>query len=192
MYQAQGHLDIGATPYNPYSAHYPTQYGTAAAPMQQASFPTLPYFPPYPHAQQSRVSPPPDLPPSPPDLTSITPDIASRAIQRLISSELRDAGFESAEPLALHRIEREVVACSSHSLDQVAVSLKKVTVVEQVFLRAHEYANLANRAGAIAPDVLLACDEFKLPSKVLRAAISKGAKRRKRGIPCSANKVGMN
>ena len=40
-------------------------------------------------------------------------------------------------------------------------------VVQQLFQRTHEYANLANRAGAIASDMLLACEDFNLPPKDL-------------------------
>lgn len=42
-------------------------------------------------------------------------------------------------------------------------------VVQQLFERAHQYANLANRAIPIAKDMLLACEERDLKSKDLRA-----------------------
>jgi transcription initiation factor TFIID subunit 8 len=42
-----------------------------------------------------------------------------------------------------------------------------VQVVQQLFQRAHEYANLANRASAIASDILLACEDFDIPPKEL-------------------------
>jgi hypothetical protein len=40
-------------------------------------------------------------------------------------------------------------------------------VVEQLFERAHEYANLANRASAIPPDLLLAVADFGIEPKEL-------------------------
>jgi transcription initiation factor TFIID subunit 8 len=95
--------------YNPYTGHYPTQaYNATAGPSIQ---PILSFFPSFPHTQQAKASPAPDLPPPPPDFTSITPDVASQAIQRLISAELRDVGFDSAQAPAVKRIELEVIAC---------------------------------------------------------------------------------
>ncbi|RDB23153.1 hypothetical protein Hypma_009597 [Hypsizygus marmoreus] len=153
MYQQQ--TEPAPALYNPYATHYPTQY-----PAMTAAIPA--YYPPFPpHAPQPhRATPPPDLPPPPPDLTSITPDVASQALQRLISLELRDAGFDSAQVDAVKRIEVEVVA-----------------FVEQLFQRAHEYANLSNRAEAIATDLVLACEEFDVPPKALRKIHAKTKKR---------------
>lgn len=54
-------------------------------------------------------------------------------------------------------------------------------VVRQLFQRAHEYANLANRAGAITSDVLLACEDFDMPPKELYQ-VKKGTHKRKRGM----------
>jgi len=51
--------------------------------------------------------------------------------------------------------------------------------VQQLFQRAHEYANLANRARAIASDVLLACEDFDLTPKKLNKVNKVTAKRRK-------------
>lgn len=94
--------------YNPYIGHYPTQSYNATPLHQPISF-----FPSFPQpTQQVKASPAPDLPPPPPDFTSITPDVASQAIQRLISAELRDAGFASAHAPAVKRIELEVIACA--------------------------------------------------------------------------------
>ncbi|KAG5654483.1 hypothetical protein H0H81_001982 [Sphagnurus paluster] len=141
MYQPATTAD-GA--YNPY-AHYPSQYTP------------LPYFPPFPHLQPPpQPEPSPELPPPPPDLTSITPAVASLALRRLLSAQLRDAGFDAAQPAALARLEVDVVA-----------------FLQQLFLRAHEYANLANRAGPIATDLVLACDEFHIPPATLRAVTRK-------------------
>ena len=53
-------------------------------------------------------------------------------------------------------------------------------VVQQLFQRAHEYANLANRAGAIASDVLLSCENFDITPKELYQ-VKKSTLKRKRG-----------
>jgi len=111
---------------NPYSSHYPNQYPilTSAVPS------SLPYFPSFQHPQHPKPAPvqaeisSPD-PPEP----SITPTVASKSVQRLISLELQRAGFDSAVQPAVKRLEVELV-----------------TFVQQLFQRTHEYANLANRA----------------------------------------------
>lgn len=54
-------------------------------------------------------------------------------------------------------------------------------VVERLYERAHEYANLSNRAGAIATDLVLACEEYKLSPKTLHPMRSK-IKKRKRSM----------
>ena len=48
-----------------------------------------------------------------------------------------------------------------------SLNRSSLLVVQQLFQRTHEYANLANRAGAIASDMLLACEDFNLPPKAL-------------------------
>ncbi|KAF8076141.1 hypothetical protein FPV67DRAFT_1664442 [Lyophyllum atratum] len=53
-------------------------------------------------------------------------------------------------------------------------------VVEQLFERAHEYANLSNRAGAIATDLILACDEFDMLPEKLRGVQLKTRRKRRR------------
>ncbi|KAJ6599307.1 hypothetical protein DFH09DRAFT_32021 [Mycena vulgaris] len=144
--------------YNPYS-----QYSAQAASYAQNYFPT--YQPPPPPPKLS--PPPPDLPPPPPDLTSITPHVASKAIERLIVSELRDAGFSAAQPQALETLERDVVA-----------------FMERLYERAHQYANLSNRSAAIATDLVLACEEFKIAPESLRPIRAKIVrKKKKRTIP---------
>ncbi|KAJ7507518.1 hypothetical protein B0H11DRAFT_1696449, partial [Mycena galericulata] len=106
-------------------------------------------------------------PPPPPDLTSITPHVASKAIERLIASELRDAGFSGAQPQAMESLERDVVA-----------------FIERLYERAHQYANLSNRSGAIATDLVLACEEFNIPPQSLRPIRTKLVKKKKkRAIP---------
>ncbi|GLB33566.1 putative transcription factor TFIID complex subunit 8 C-term [Lyophyllum shimeji] len=153
--------------YNPYSphTHYPSAQYPVAAPAPPAILPQLPYLPPYTNVQTPKPTSVQELAPPPPDLTSITPEVASRALQRLIAAELRDAGFDSAQVDAVKRIEVEVAA-----------------FVEQLFHRAHEYANLSNRAGPIATDLILACDEFNMPPKALRSVPVKSRKRKRKAI----------
>ncbi len=55
-------------------------------------------------------------PHSAPELPGVTPQLASHVMERLVSSELRDAGFESAEAGALRRLEREVAECELFAL----------------------------------------------------------------------------
>ncbi|PCH41369.1 hypothetical protein WOLCODRAFT_100413 [Wolfiporia cocos MD-104 SS10] len=123
-------------------SHYPPQY---PAPNQQASV----GYPVYPPAQPKSATPPPE-PFTAPEITAVNSDVASHALQKLISLELRDAGFDSAQPAALHRLELEVIA-----------------FVEQLYKRAHEYANLANRANPIAKDLQLASEEYGIRPKDL-------------------------
>jgi transcription initiation factor TFIID subunit 8 len=49
-----------------------------------------------------------------------------------------------------------------------------------LFERTHGYANLANRAGPIAPDLLLACQDFRIPLKDLQALKQKTSKKKQR------------
>lgn len=62
------------------------------------------------HQQLAPAPSLPRLPPPPPDQPSITRRVASKATQKLISSQLRDAGFDSAQPLALQKLELEATA----------------------------------------------------------------------------------
>jgi hypothetical protein len=100
------------------SAQYPAQYQQAGTATGQSQYPYSP------NANSPVIktsgSPPPE-PPSAPDLAEVQDDVASRAMQRLISSELRHAGFDSAIPSALRRLELETVACQSLSNKRTAV-----------------------------------------------------------------------
>lgn len=49
------------------------------------------------------------LPPQ--ELSSVDPEVASKVLSRFISAELKYEGFESAEPVALERLEAEVIDC---------------------------------------------------------------------------------
>ncbi|KAF8639996.1 hypothetical protein AX17_001242 [Amanita inopinata Kibby_2008] len=149
--------------YNPYtpttSAAYVAQYAhNPAMPIPATTTTSLPYFPALtqhsqalyaslsqqhttPADQQSHYQPEQQ----PPDLASVTPSVASHALRRLLVHELRRAGFDSAQHVTLDTIEREAIA-----------------LIEQLFERAHNYANLANRAGPIATDLFLACSDFHI------------------------------
>ncbi|KAF5363443.1 hypothetical protein D9756_000839 [Leucocoprinus leucothites] len=61
-----------------------------------------------------------------------------------------DIGFESADAQSMWRLEVETVA-----------------YIQQLFERAHEYANLANRAGAITSDLLVTLNDFGVEPKEL-------------------------
>ncbi|CAA7260193.1 unnamed protein product [Cyclocybe aegerita] len=139
-----------------YSAHYPNQYPVTTTAIPAA----LPYYPPF--AQQQPVKAPEHAPPDPPE-PAVTPEVASRAIQRLVSFELQNAGFHRAELPAVQRLELEVS-----------------TFIQQLFQRTHEFANLANRASAIASDLLLACEDFDMPPKELYQ-VKKATSRKRKG-----------
>ncbi|KAL4241259.1 Transcription initiation factor TFIID subunit 8 [Abortiporus biennis] len=114
-----------------YSAQYPqAQPSQSSVPLYQSPVP------------KTSSSPPPELPAAP-DLPAVTPQVASDSIRKLLSAELRHAGFDSAEPYAMHRLEMEVIA-----------------FVEKVFKFAHDYANHAGRTNAIATDAILACKRY--------------------------------
>ncbi|KAH6915400.1 hypothetical protein BKA70DRAFT_576059 [Coprinopsis sp. MPI-PUGE-AT-0042] len=102
--------------------------------------------------------------PTPPAEPDVTPSIADAAVRKLVSAELKSVGFEKGEPTAVRRLEYEVQA-----------------FVQQLYQRAHEYANLSNRAGAIASDVLKACEEFDMPINELHS-VAKSNRRKRRKI----------
>lgn len=172
--------------YNPYAATT-----TPAYVAQYAHAPTsLPYFPALTQhsqalyaslSQQHSTSadhhthhPPEQLPP---DLTSITHPIASRVLRRLLALELRRAGFDSGTKDALDAIEHQLISCTSHPL--LIPSLLTKLVIAQLFERVHGYANLANRSGPIATDLLLACQDFRIPLKDLRKLKQKTSKKKR-------------
>lgn len=163
---------------NPYSSHYPNQYPSVTSAIPAS----LPYFPSFQHPQHLKPAPIPEVSPPDPPEPSITPIVASKSVQRLISLELQRAGFESSVQPAVQRLEAELVTCLLHLLHLIRLhrSSFSILVVQQLFQRAHEYANLANRAGAIASDLLLACEDFDLhPKDLYKVKIS--TTKRKRG-----------
>ncbi|KAJ7068056.1 hypothetical protein C8F01DRAFT_1246601 [Mycena amicta] len=158
-----------AVSYNAYT-HYtppPAQYTPQAGPYS-------PQIPGYPQSYfsyhlpptKAPTPPPPDQPPPPPDLTSITPAVASDAVRRLLVSELVDAGFAASQPQALERLERDAVA-----------------FIQRLYERAHQYANLSSRSGAIATDMILACEEFGIDPEKLRPIRAKIKRKKKKAIP---------
>lgn len=166
MYQPQ--LQRRDVAYSAYSGHYPNQYAsTSTVPV------STPYFPTFPHLQQQLPQKPPDVRPPPPE-PSVTPAVASRAIQRLVSSELRFAGLDSAHQSVVQRLELEVVA-----------------LVQRLFQRAHEYANLANRSGAIASDLALACEEFNLPITELRKVRTRAKSKKSKKMKGAAKNLNL-
>ncbi|EIW61872.1 uncharacterized protein TRAVEDRAFT_35317 [Trametes versicolor FP-101664 SS1] len=101
-------------------------------------------------------------PHSAPELPGVTPQLASHVMERLVSSELRDAGFESAEAGALRRLEREVAE-----------------FVQELYERAHDYANLAHRANPIATDVFAAANDYGMESSAMLHFSKKSRKHKK-------------
>ncbi|KAM5535705.1 hypothetical protein V8D89_010692 [Ganoderma adspersum] len=102
-------------------------------------------------------------PPTAPEIPGVSSELASKALQRLIYVELRDAGFESAEGGAMRRLELELAS-----------------FVQQLYERAHEYANLATRAKPVVTDLLSASEDYNLePSEIRR--LTKKSRKRKRG-----------
>lgn len=178
-------------------SYYPPQsYGSYQTPYTQYPQPTPQYptqFPqgplpnyPYPPGAVNQGSPPPDPPtPTVPAAPTVTPEIASRALQRLLSVELRDIGFDAAEPAALKRLELDVAACSFSFPVQCPIrstdALLPFIVVDKLYQRAHEFANLANRATPIAKDLYLASEACAIHTKDLRELADHTNNRRKIG-----------
>ena len=112
----------GYPPYGTYQAPYaaypippPGQpLPTAAAPLPHftSHFPQPPPGYPLYTLQPVKAPSPPPGPPTAPDIPTISPQIASKQVRKLIVSQLKIAEFDSIEPQALHRLELEVVACT--------------------------------------------------------------------------------
>ncbi|KAF9040628.1 hypothetical protein BJ165DRAFT_1350640 [Panaeolus papilionaceus] len=122
----------------------------------------LPFFSQF--QPQTKTEPPSEpSPPEPPE-PAVTPAVASRALRKLVSHQLQQAGFNTAVQPAIERLEIEVAI-----------------FVQQLYQRAHEYANLANRAGVIASDLVIACEDFDIQPKDLYAVKVNSLRKRKRG-----------
>ncbi|KAF8505547.1 hypothetical protein F5888DRAFT_1798551 [Russula emetica] len=100
---------------------------------------------------------------SPQELSAVDPEIASRAMNRAISAELKYEGFDAAEPAALSRLEAEVVH-----------------FIQDLHRNIHDYANLANRSTPLVGDMLDICQECGLETDGLRLT-SELSKLRSRG-----------
>lgn len=105
MYQP----DAVPNPYaaTPYSTHYPNQYPTATV----APATPIPFFTPFPTAQIPKPAPVAEVFPLDPPEPSVTPEVASRALRRLVTFELKNAGFERSVPATVERLEHEVATC---------------------------------------------------------------------------------
>ena len=101
--QTQGYQPYPAANYGYTTAYYP------AYPAR----PGAPGFAYDPTAAGAAFSHPQGGPPTAPEIPGMSAQLASHAMQRLISVEMRDAGFEAAEPGAIRRLELEVAACTS-------------------------------------------------------------------------------
>ena len=154
---------------------------------------TLPYTPTsypsyYGQAYSSLYARPtsPAEPPPPPDYSSINPDVATKAIERLVLSGLKNAGFDGSDSGAMKRLEAEVVECMFPfrpvEILWIAWLIPDLDV-KMLFERAHEVANLANRSGPIVTDLLLACKERNVDLEQLNkvAGGPRGKKRKSLG-----------
>ncbi|KAF8450310.1 hypothetical protein L210DRAFT_3520269 [Boletus edulis BED1] len=148
----------GYPPYGTYQAPYPA-YPIPPPGQPMAAAAALPHFTHFPQPppgyplyalQPARAPSPPPGPPTAPDIPTISPQIASNQVRKLIVTQLKMAEFEAIEPRALQRLELEVVA-----------------FIQALYEQAHEYANLASRAIPVAADVLLACNDRGLKAKDL-------------------------
>jgi transcription initiation factor TFIID subunit 8 len=119
---------------------------------------------------------------SPQELSAVDPEIASKAMNRAISAELKHEGFDSAEPAALSRLEAEVVHCRSpHLLDPPRCSHSHFAlVIQDLHRKIHDYANLANRTTPLVGDMFDICQECGLETDSLRLT-SELSKLRSRG-----------
>ncbi|KAI0254334.1 hypothetical protein BJV78DRAFT_1187018 [Lactifluus subvellereus] len=101
------------------------------------------------------------LPPQ--ELSCVDPEIASKAMNRFISTEVKYEGFDAAEPAALSRLEAEVV-----------------NFIQDLHRKIHDYANLANRTAPLAYDMFDISHECGLDTEGLRLT-SELSKLRRRG-----------
>lgn len=118
---------------------------------------------------------------SPQELSAVDPEIASKAMNRSISAELKHEGFDAAEPAVLSRLEAEVVHCGSHIFfTRLAVLTAITLVIQDLHRKIHDYANLANRTTPLASDMLDICQECGLDTDGLQLT-SELSKLRSRG-----------
>ncbi|KAG7097187.1 hypothetical protein E1B28_004559 [Marasmius oreades] len=135
-------------------------------PSTTAPVPKPNFYPAFPHLQLSSVpNQPSQEPPRPPSPAppAVTPTVASKCVRKLITSELKGVQFDGAQGAAMERLEQEVVA-----------------FVQRLYHRAHEYAELSNRAGPVATDLLRTCDDYGISTESLRKVKSKTLRRRRK------------
>lgn len=160
----------------------PVQYSVQYSQAQQAY-----YNAPYPsNVPPKSQSPPPELPAAP-EVLDVTPQVASKSLQKLISFELNGAGFEAAEPQALQRLEVEVISCECslpvhHAINNIRVcaNVPFALVISKIFQVAHDAANLANRANPIMTDLILGCEDIGYDTVGLHR-VDAATRKRKRG-----------
>ena len=120
---------------------------------------------------------------SPQELSGVNPEIASRAMHRFISAELKHEGFDAADPAALGRLEAEVVHCASLVLScplAILTSFDARLVIQDLHRKIHDYADLANRTAPLASDMFDISEECGLDTDSLRLT-SELSKLRRRG-----------
>ncbi|KAF8528858.1 hypothetical protein BU17DRAFT_73128 [Hysterangium stoloniferum] len=146
--------------YNPYN--YSPQ-GHAPVPYQyQTVYPPPPDYSAYYGIPTQAPEPPSQQPPQPAiHIQTVNADVAAKSMRRLISSELRNAGFKQYESAALSRLENEVAA-----------------FMEILYRHAKEYTTLCNRVTPTPDDLLAACEDRGMTATQLRLASKK--KKRKR------------
>lgn len=119
------------------------------------------------------------LPPQ--ELSSVDPEVASKVLSRFISAELKYEGFDSAEPVALERLEVEVINCMFPIyLGAASLLRSQPSVIQDLHRKIHDYANLANRTAPLASDMYDICQEGGLETEDLRLT-SELSKLRRRG-----------
>ncbi|KAH9963142.1 hypothetical protein BC827DRAFT_1193626 [Russula dissimulans] len=131
-----------------YSQYTNQQYPAvnfASQPVQGAVYPAFQV----PYSRKDPTSWIDALPPQ--ELSAVDPEVASRAINRFISSELKHEGFDTAEPATLSRLEAEVVH-----------------FIQDLHRKIHDYANLANRTAPLASDIFDVSKECGLDTEGLR------------------------
>ena len=143
MYQPEA----ASNPYTPlYTGHYPNQYPSANAAVPSA----IPYYPLY-QGQQATKPASSEMQRPDPSEPSVTPQVAARAMQRLVSVELQNAGFERAVQPAAQRLEQEVTTCKlPNSIDGGSHRLMRVQLSSS-FSKEH----MSTRILLIAPAPLL-------------------------------------
>ncbi|KAH8106262.1 hypothetical protein BXZ70DRAFT_1004528 [Cristinia sonorae] len=149
-YPPQGYSSFRAAPYQGQQSQFQPQYTG-----QTAGYPL------YPAAGSSYAPPSPPDPGPVPEIPSVSPEIASTVMQKMILTELLEVGFDSASPMALQRFENEVIA-----------------YVDKVFRFAHDYANHANRASPMPVDLILAGKQCGLDTKEMYQVSQQWKRRR--------------